>query len=131
MESKRYSIIVTHPSTDRSLPERCPVCFEDETWVNKEPLTCGHWVHYICVIRSKSPLCPLCRKEVITHPIDLALIQNKPEEENEALPEPENISSYELLSNEISKFSDRALVIFGFVVFRWIVSDILILLKFK
>lgn len=41
----------------------CPVCFESLDKENKA-LSCGHWVHIECVIKSKKDCCPLCRKTV-------------------------------------------------------------------
>lgn len=44
-------------------PCECPVCFEtlkDEL----KPLSCGHWVHKECVIKSKKDNCPMCRQKV-------------------------------------------------------------------
>jgi hypothetical protein len=43
-------------------PCECPVCFES---LNEDKaLSCGHWVHKNCIIRSKKDTCPLCRKQV-------------------------------------------------------------------
>ena len=43
-------------------PCECPVCFEP---LNEDKsLSCGHWVHKNCIIRSKKDTCPLCRKQV-------------------------------------------------------------------
>lgn len=44
-------------------PDDCPVCMdtfhEDDT-----PLTCGHWVHKSCIIKSGKGQCPICRFEL-------------------------------------------------------------------
>ncbi len=43
-------------------PCECPVCFEP---LNEDKsLSCGHWVHKTCIIKSKKDTCPLCRKQV-------------------------------------------------------------------
>jgi hypothetical protein len=44
-------------------PEECPVCVEDFQ-VDEKPLTCGHWVHKSCVIKSGKGQCPICRFEL-------------------------------------------------------------------
>ena len=44
-------------------PQDCPVCFESLDNENKT-LSCGHWVHKECVIKSKKDCCPLCRQTV-------------------------------------------------------------------
>jgi len=44
-------------------PQDCPVCFESLDNENKT-LSCGHWVHIDCVIKSKKDCCPLCRQTV-------------------------------------------------------------------
>jgi hypothetical protein len=41
----------------------CPVCFESLDNENKT-LSCGHWVHKECIIKSKKDCCPLCRQTV-------------------------------------------------------------------
>ena len=55
-------------------PDECPVCYYS---MNKEknPLTCGHWVHLKCVKRHFKPECPICR-----HPLKIKVTGQKPEE---------------------------------------------------
>lgn len=44
-------------------PCECPVCFES---LNEDKsLSCGHWVHKSCIVKSKKDTCPLCRKQVV------------------------------------------------------------------
>jgi hypothetical protein len=43
-------------------PEECPVCLENIN--DDEYLSCGHYVHKCCVIKSKKTCCPMCKKEV-------------------------------------------------------------------
>lgn len=43
-------------------PHECPVCFE--TLRTSKPLSCGHWVHKKCIVKSLKNECPICRKEV-------------------------------------------------------------------
>jgi hypothetical protein len=38
------------------------VCFENLN--ENKPLSCGHWVHKTCIIKSKKDTCPLCRQSV-------------------------------------------------------------------
>jgi len=44
-------------------PEICPVCCEtlDET---DSSLSCGHYMHRYCFLKSKKTICPKCRQEV-------------------------------------------------------------------
>ena len=43
-------------------PSECPVCYEPlET---DKALSCGHWVHKTCIIKSKKDNCPMCRQKV-------------------------------------------------------------------
>lgn len=42
-------------------PCECPVCFES---INENCLSCGHYIHRDCLIKSKKTTCPMCKKEV-------------------------------------------------------------------
>lgn len=44
-------------------PLECPVCMEHLD-NDEKPLTCGHWVHRTCVIKSGKSQCPICRFEL-------------------------------------------------------------------
>jgi len=43
-------------------PNECPVCYE--VLRTSKPLSCGHWVHKKCIVKSLKNECPICRKEV-------------------------------------------------------------------
>lgn len=43
-------------------PSECPVCYE--ILRTSKPLSCGHWVHKKCIVKSLKNECPICRKEV-------------------------------------------------------------------
>jgi Zn-finger nucleic acid-binding protein len=43
-------------------PSECPVCYE--ALEDHKPLSCGHWVHKSCIIKSKKDNCPMCRAKV-------------------------------------------------------------------
>ena len=43
-------------------PNECPVCYE--ALEDLKPLSCGHWVHKSCIIKSKKDKCPMCREKV-------------------------------------------------------------------
>ncbi len=43
-------------------PSECPVCYESLETDNA--LSCGHWVHKSCIIKSKKDNCPMCRQKV-------------------------------------------------------------------
>ena len=42
-------------------PQECPVCYNKLSQVTR-PLSCGHYVHKSCVIKSGKSECPICRK---------------------------------------------------------------------
>ena len=44
-------------------PDECPVCM-DHLERDEKPLTCGHWVHKECIIKSGKGQCPICRFEL-------------------------------------------------------------------
>jgi hypothetical protein len=44
-------------------PSECPVCM-DHLDQDEKSLTCGHWVHKSCVIKSGKGQCPICRFEL-------------------------------------------------------------------
>lgn len=43
-------------------PEECPICYESLN--TEKPLSCGHWMHKCCVIKSKKDECPICREKI-------------------------------------------------------------------
>ena len=43
-------------------PSECPICQEDIS-SEKQPLSCGHWVHKNCILSWKDQ-CPVCRKQI-------------------------------------------------------------------
>jgi hypothetical protein len=43
-------------------PDECPVCLEEIG--EHEHLSCGHYVHKCCLIKSKKTCCPMCKNEV-------------------------------------------------------------------
>jgi hypothetical protein len=44
-------------------PKDCPVCLCSIHQTHK-PLSCGHWVHKSCIIKSGQARCPICRYEL-------------------------------------------------------------------
>lgn len=76
-------------------PQDCPVCFESLSNENKT-LTCGHWVHKECVIKSKKDCCPMCRQTV-----ELSL------EEQYKLQQLQNQESKGLLNEEFNRVISR------------------------
>ena len=53
-------------------PEECPVCFEEMGC--EKHLSCGHYVHKKCVIKSKKTCCPMCKGEIELDPDELKTI---------------------------------------------------------
>lgn len=51
-----------HVSYKNFEKNECPVCFEEI--VSTCPLSCGHWIHKKCVIRSGKTQCPMCRSHI-------------------------------------------------------------------
>lgn len=43
-------------------PSECPVCYE--ALETDKALSCGHWVHKSCIIKSKKDNCPMCRQKI-------------------------------------------------------------------
>ena len=43
-------------------PSECPVCYENVC--DTDCLSCGHYIHKECIIKSKKTCCAMCRKEV-------------------------------------------------------------------
>ncbi len=58
---KKFRSIINCPYCHRK-DNTCCICFDDNN--DKYPLPCGHWVHRKCVLKSRKPECPLCRKIV-------------------------------------------------------------------
>lgn len=49
-------------------PDDCPVCME--ALATEAALSCGHFVHRECIVRSGKNTCPICRKKVYLCPRD-------------------------------------------------------------
>ena len=85
-------------------PEECIVCFESLA-NQKRSLSCGHWIHKNCIIKSAKAECPICRKQLLLGKNDMKLIKNlakKREEENIAEEELELQHEFENeIQNEI------------------------------
>lgn len=45
-------------------PDSCVVCCESLE-KQRHPLSCGHWIHQSCVVRSAKSQCPICRSHVV------------------------------------------------------------------
>ena len=58
-EEKKSSSSVSS-SSDK--PDDCIVCCEKIR--QRAPLSCGHWIHTDCVVKSGKPNCPVCTKKV-------------------------------------------------------------------
>jgi len=41
-------------------PEHCSVCYAS-LHQTKHPLSCGHWVHKSCIVKTRRAECPMCR----------------------------------------------------------------------
>ncbi len=78
-------------------PSECPVCYE--ALEDLKPLSCGHWVHKGCIIKSKKDNCPMCRQKVkltrrereeminlMVQPEEPVQLYERPREEDEELP---------------------------------------------
>ena len=66
-------------------PSECPVCYEELE--DLKPLSCGHWVHKNCIIKSKKDKCPMCREKVkLTRREREEMINLMAEEEDQPLP---------------------------------------------
>lgn len=88
-------------------PQDCPVCFESLANENKT-LSCGHWVHKECVIKSKKDCCPLCRQTVelsIEEQYRIQELQHK--EKNDASRETLNTEYNTVISRYIQSYIDE------------------------
>ena len=78
-------------------PSECPVCYES---LNEDKaLSCGHWVHKSCIIKSKKDNCPMCRQKVKLTRREREDIINLIVEET--LPQPQEEEEY-TMPNEIA-----------------------------
>lgn len=57
------------PFVEMPRPRDCPVCMNRITRTHR-PLSCGHYVHRACIVRSGRPLCPLCRTRLVEFTAD-------------------------------------------------------------
>ena len=88
-------------------PSECPVCYEPlET---DKALSCGHWVHKSCIIKSKKDNCPMCRQKVKLTRREREEMINLIVEETVCSREPEPQSQYQeeeelpyIMPNEIA-----------------------------
>lgn len=53
-------------------PDECPVCYEEISC--EEHLSCGHYVHRSCVIKTKKTCCPMCKSEIALDATELKQI---------------------------------------------------------
>ncbi len=58
---KKFKSITNCPYCSRE-DKKCCICYEPNN--DKYPLSCGHWVHRECILKSERPQCPLCRKMI-------------------------------------------------------------------
>jgi hypothetical protein len=56
-----YGLCRKHAGTHKIEKEECAVCMDGEL---KYPLSCGHWVHVECVIKSGKKECPMCKENL-------------------------------------------------------------------
>lgn len=81
-------------------PSECPVCYES---LNEDKaLSCGHWVHKSCIIKSKKDNCPMCRQKVkLTRREREDMINLIVEETLPQVPQPQEEEEY-TMPNEIA-----------------------------
>ena len=80
-------------------PQDCPVCFESLEKENKT-LSCGHWVHMDCIIKSKKDCCPMCRQQVSMSILEKYQLQELQYEERLKL-------SSQTINTDINLYSDE------------------------
>jgi hypothetical protein len=56
-----YGLCKKHSGTCKTEKEDCAVCMDGEL---KCPLSCGHWIHVECVIKSGKKECPMCKSQL-------------------------------------------------------------------
>jgi hypothetical protein len=62
-------------------PEECPICMND-LLEEKEPLSCGHWVHKNCILEWKDQ-CPVCRSKIKLSKSERQKLRNQNQTEDE------------------------------------------------
>ncbi len=106
-------------------PSECPVCYEP---LNEDrALSCGHWVHKSCIIKSKKDNCPMCRQKVkltrreredMINIIVEETVPQQPPQEEEELPYtmPNEIAIVTLQLRRRIKVEDEAIMFDGRVI---------------
>jgi len=60
-ECGHYGLCTKHSGACKTEKEDCAVCMDGEL---KCPLSCGHWIHVDCVIKSGKKECPMCKSKL-------------------------------------------------------------------
>ena len=97
------------PEREQERPEDCPVCFEPMQ--QRGPLSCGHWVHIGCVVKSGKSECPICRSSLqlnktCTDKINCIARKRRRESIDE---EAENLRQMQVLMQELLNVDDGEL----------------------
>ena len=107
-------------------PSECPVCYEPLNEV--KALSCGHWVHKSCIIKSKKDNCPMCRQKVkltrrekedmINLIVEETIPQPSPPQDDEELPYtmPNEIAIVTLHLRRRLRLEDEAIMFDGRVI---------------
>ena len=61
----------------QSKPSECPVCYEPFEDSDK-PLSCGHYIHRECIVKSRKTICCLCKQDIFVSALELLRIQEQP-----------------------------------------------------
>ena len=56
-------------------PDMCPVCYEPFSELEL-PLSCGHYIHHECILRTNKNICCLCKEELNFETRPLPLLQS-------------------------------------------------------
>ena len=59
-ETGHHSLCNKHAGSQKLEKECCAICMEDENEC-KQPLSCGHWIHFDCVLKTCKKECPMCK----------------------------------------------------------------------
>ena len=59
-ETGHHSLCNKHAGSQKLEKECCAICMDDENEC-KQPLSCGHWIHFDCVLKTSKKECPMCK----------------------------------------------------------------------
>ena len=56
--TQHYNLCRKHCGKKKYEREDCAICMEN---YSQQPLSCGHWIHFECIIKTEKKECPMCQ----------------------------------------------------------------------